>query len=190
MSDQSENQPRRIRDSLPGDATYEKTIEQMIRVDHAGEYGAVRIYEGQLAVLGDRAIAPVIKHMADQEREHLSTFEALAVKHRTRPTAMLPVWHVAGFALGAGTALLGEKAAMACTVAVEEVIDEHYSNQIARLGDYEPELAATCEKFRQEELEHRDTGLEHDAEGAPGYEALKGLVKTGSRLAIWISERV
>ena len=87
MNDQSENKPRRIRDSLPGDASFKETIEQMIRVDHAGEYGAVRIYEGQLAVLGDRAIAPVIKHMADQEREHLSTFEALAVKHRARPTA-------------------------------------------------------------------------------------------------------
>jgi 3-demethoxyubiquinol 3-hydroxylase len=181
---------RTLRDALPGDLPYNEAIEQMIRVDHAGEYGAVRIYEGQLAVLGESAVAPVIKHMAEQEREHLSTFEALAVKHRARPTAMLPIWHVAGYALGAGTALLGERAAMACTVAVEEVIDEHYSKQIAQLGKDEPELAKTCEKFRLEELEHRETGLEHDAEKAPGYEALKGLVKTGSRLAIWISERV
>ncbi len=181
---------RSLRDALPGDLPYEQAVEQMIRVDHAGEYGAVRIYEGQLAVLGDRAIGPVIKHMADQEREHLSTFEALVRQHRTRPTAMLPIWHVAGFALGAGTALLGERAAMACTVAVEEVIDEHYSKQIAKLGEDEPELVKTCEKFRLEELEHRETGLEYEAEKPPGYEALKGLVKTGSRLAIWISERV
>ncbi len=182
--------PRTLGDHLPGDLPYRQAVERMIRVDHAGEYGAVRIYEGQLAILGDRAVAPVIQHMAEQEREHLATFEKLSVKHRARPTAMLPIWHIAGYALGAGTALLGERAAMACTVAVEEVIDEHYSKQIAKLGKDEPELVATCKKFREEELEHRQTGLEHDAEKAPGYDALKGLVKTGSRLAIWISERV
>ena len=190
MPETKEPRVRTLRDALPGDLPFEKAIERMIRVDHAGEYGAVRIYEGQLAVLGERSVAPTIQHMAEQERVHLSKFEKIAASRRTRPTALLPFWHVAGFMLGAGTAMMGEKAAMACTVAVEEVIDEHYSKQIEQLGDDEPELAETFETFRQEELEHRDTGLSHDAEGAPGYEVLKGAVKTGSRLAIWLSERI
>lgn len=161
----------------------------MIRVDHAGEYGACRIYQGQLAVLGKSDKAPVIEHMAEQEKRHLETFSKLVAERRVRPTALLPLWHVAGFALGAGTALLGEKAAMACTVAVEEVIDEHYRGQIEALDGDDPELGDTCEEFRQEELEHRDTGIEHDAEQAPGYELLTGAIKRGSRLAIWLSER-
>ncbi len=174
----------------------------MIRVDHAGEYGAVRIYEGQLSVLGRSASAPVIEHMAEQERRHLETFNKLIPEHRVRPTALLPLWHVAGFALGAGTALLGEKAAMAGTVAVEEGIDEHYAGQVATLdaemearldgdgdGD-ENNLRATIEEFRLEEVEHKDAGLVHGAEEAPGYEVLSGLIKTGSRLAIWLSKRI
>lgn len=181
---------RSLRDALPGDLPYRAAVERMIRVDHAGEYGAVRIYEGQLAVLGKRDVGPVIAHMAEQEREHLATFGKLVVKYRTRPTVLLPLWHVAGFALGAGTAMLGEKAAMACTVAVEEVIDEHYGKQLDRLGEDEPELAETFKRFRQQEREHRETGLAHDAEGAPGYDVLKRLVKSGSRMAIWLSERV
>ncbi len=183
--------PRKtMEDGMPGDPNREQAIERMIRVDHAGEYGAVRIYEGQLAVLGKSAKAPVIEHMVQQEREHLGTFDKLVADYRVRPTAMLPIWHVAGFALGAGTALLGERAAMACTVAVEEVIDEHYAGQVAKLGDEDGDLRHTFEKFRLEEVEHRDTGLEHGAEKAPGYEALTGLVKAGSRFAIWLSERV
>ncbi len=188
-TDKKNRTPRRLRDALPGDLPYDKAVERMVRVDHAGEYGAVRIYEGQLAILGKRDVAPVIEHMADQEREHLATFEKLVVKHRARPTALLPIWHVAGFALGAGTALLGKKAAMACTVAVEEAIDEHYRKQIDQLGDDAPDLSGAFERFRQEELEHRDTALAHDAEKTPGYKALKGVVKNGSRLAIWLSER-
>jgi ubiquinone biosynthesis monooxygenase Coq7 len=178
---------------LPGDLSREQLIERMIRVDQAGEYGAVRMYEGQLSVLGNSEKAPVIKHMLEQEVEHLDTFSKMVAKRRVRPTALMPFWHLAGFALGAGTALMGEKAAMACTVAVEEVIDEHYAAQVEKLdhmGDDEKDLKDTCEKFRQEELEHRDTGLEHGAEQAPGYEALNALVKTGSRMAIWLSERV
>lgn len=181
---------RTMENRMPGDPNREQALERMLRVDHAGEYGAVRIYEGQLAVLGKSDKAPIIEHMVAQEREHLSTFNKLVADHRVRPTAMLPVWHLAGFALGAGTALLGERAAMACTVAVEEVIDEHYAGQIAKLGDEDSELRDTFEKFRQEEVEHRDTGLAHGAEKTPGYEALTGLVKTGSRFAIWLSERV
>lgn len=178
---------------LPGDPTREQLIERFIRVDQAGEYGAVRIYQGQLSVLGKSENAPVIRHMLEQEEAHLDTFSKMVGKRRVRPTALMPLWHLAGFALGAGTALLGEKAAMACTVAVEEVIDEHYAGQIEkleRMGGDEQELSQTCEKFRQEELEHRDTGLAHGAEQAPGYEGLSALIKTGSRLAIWLSERV
>ncbi|NQV99000.1 MAG: demethoxyubiquinone hydroxylase family protein [Rhodospirillales bacterium] len=177
---------------LPGDPNASQAVAQMLRVDHAGEYGAVRIYEGQLAVLGKSKAAPVIQHMLDQEKQHLEKFEQLVGERRARPTALLPFWHLAGFALGAGTALLGEKAAMACTVAVEEVIDEHYAEQIADLTahDEEPELRDTFEAFRQEELAHRQTGLDHGAEAAPGYAALTGAVKAGSRLAIWLSTRI
>lgn len=174
---------------LPGDLSPEERLARMIRVDHAGEYGARRIYEGQLAVLGKSACAPTLKHMHEQELHHLQTFEKLLVANRVRPTALQPVWHMAGFALGAATAMLGEKAAMACTVAVEEVIDEHYAGQQAQLGDDQAELNDTIETFRQEELEHRDIGLEHGAEETPGYELLSGAVKAGSRLAIWLSER-
>ncbi len=178
---------------LPGDPTREQLIERIIRVDQAGEYGAVRIYEGQLSVLGGSEKGPVIRDMLIQEKEHLDTFDKMVARRRVRPTALMPLWHLAGFALGAGTALLGEKAAMACTVAVEEVIDEHYADQVEKLermdGD-EKELAEICEKYRQEELEHRDTGLEHGAEQAPAYEGLTALIKSGSRMAIWLSERI
>jgi ubiquinone biosynthesis monooxygenase Coq7 len=177
---------------LPGDPSKAEMIERMVRVDHAGEFGAVRIYEGQLAVLGKSKVAPVIKHMLHQEKDHLKRFDDLVCERRVRPTALLPLWHIAGFALGAGTALMGEKAAMACTVAVEETIDEHYAEQIEALdqeGD-EKDLKATFEKFRDEELEHRDTGLEHGAEEAPAYPLLTGAVKAGSKLAIWLSTRV
>ena len=179
---------------LPGDLSATETIERMVRVDHAGEYGAVRIYQGQLSVLGKSKNAPVLKHMLEQEEHHLDTFNKMVADRRVRPTALLPIWHVAGFMLGAGTAMLGEKAAMACTVAVEEVIDEHYAAQVTRLSAdarlNEPELSETFETFRAEELEHRDTALAHDAEQAPGYEILTGAVKTASRFAIWLSERV
>jgi ubiquinone biosynthesis monooxygenase Coq7 len=177
------------RSYLPGDLNPEARLARMIRVDHAGEYGARRIYEGQLAVLGKSACAPALKHMHEQELHHLRTFENLMVQNRVRPTVLQPVWHVAGFALGAATALLGEKAAMACTVAVEEVIDEHYANQSALLEADQADLKDTIETFRQEELEHRDIGLDHGAAETPGYELLSGAVKAGSRLAIWLSER-
>lgn len=175
---------------LPGDPSREEKIARILRVDHAGEYGAVRIYEGQLAVLGNTPSAPVIRRMAEQERRHLETFNRLLPVRRVRPTALAPLWHAAGFALGAATALLGERAAMACTVAVEEVIDEHYAAQAASLGDDETPLKQTLEQFRQEELEHRDEGLAHGAVQAPGYETLTAAVKTASRLAIWLSTRV
>jgi ubiquinone biosynthesis monooxygenase Coq7 len=181
---------RKARPASPGTTTPE--IEAMIRVDHAGEYGAVRIYEGQLAVLGARgsAATEAIKHMAEQEQRHLKTFDALVNARRVRPTALEPVWRVAGFALGAATALLGEKAAMACTAAVEEVIDEHYASQVAQLGARDPELTATVEDFRAEEIAHRDAALAHGAEEAPGYRLLSAAIKAGCRVAIRLSEKI
>jgi ubiquinone biosynthesis monooxygenase Coq7 len=178
---------------LPGDPETGQRMAQMIRVDHAGEYGAVRIYAGQLAVLGRGAKGDLLRHMQAQEQEHLRTFSGLIAERRVRPTALLPIWHIAGFALGAATALLGERAAMACTVAVEEAIDEHYSAQAGELETGEtadPGLRETVEKFRAEELEHRDIGLEHGAEGAVGYRLMSAVIKAGCRAAIKVSEKV
>ena len=175
---------------LPGDLPAEALVERMVRVDHAGEYGAVRIYEGQLAVLGGTKSGEVIREMAEKEREHLAEFDRLVGERRVRPTALLPVWHVAGYALGAATAMMGDRAAMACTVAVEEVIEAHYGRQAEALGDDEAPLRETVEQFREDERAHHDTALEHEAAKAPGYEALSVAVKAGSRLAIWLSERI
>lgn len=174
----------------PGDATPDERLAEILRVDHAGEYGAVRIYEGQLAVLGDAPAGAAIRRMMEQEKEHLAAFEKLLPDNRVRPTLLAPFWHVAGFALGAGTALLGEKAAMACTAAVEEVIDEHYAAQVAELSASDPELAGTLERFRRDEVGHREEALEAGAAEAPGYELLSTAIKAGSRLAIWLSTRV
>lgn len=163
---------------------------EMIRVDHAGEYGAVRIYAGQRAVLGRGRNGALLQHMQEQERGHLALFSDLLAKRRVRPTALLPLWHVAGFALGAATAMLGERAAMACTVAVEEAIDRHYAGQEATLPEDEAELSGTIAHCRAEELEHRDIGLAHEAEQAPGYRLLSALIKGGCRIAIAASERI
>jgi ubiquinone biosynthesis monooxygenase Coq7 len=173
----------------PGDATPDERLAEILRVDHAGEYGAVRIYEGQLAVLGDAPAGAAIRRMMAQEQEHLAAFEKLLPDNRVRPTLLAPLWHVAGFALGAGTALLGEKAAMACTAAVEEVIDEHYAAQVAELSASDPALAGTLERFRRDEVGHREEALEAGAAEAPGYELLSAAIKAGSRLAIWLSTR-
>jgi ubiquinone biosynthesis monooxygenase Coq7 len=175
---------------LPGDPPRDDLIRRMIRVDQAGEYGARRIYEGQLAVLGRRQDAEPIRHMAAQEKRHLDAFDKLIGERRVRPTALHPLWHVAGYALGAATALLGREAAMACTVAVEEVIDEHYQKQAAALGADDPELKTMIEAFRAEEIEHRDIGLAEGAERAPAYDLLKSAIKSGSRMAIWLAERI
>jgi ubiquinone biosynthesis monooxygenase Coq7 len=178
----------------PGDAEPRELVERTIRVDQAGEFGAVRIYEGQLAALrwtgrANSDAGRKIAAMARAEREHNQVFHRLLVERRVRPTALQPLWSVAGFALGAATALMGDKAAMACTVAVEETIDEHYAQQAEALGDDEAELRSTIEKFRAEEIEHKDTALAAGAEQAPAYEALTGAIKAGSRLAIWLSSR-
>jgi len=176
--------------SLPGEPTRRGVIERMIRVDHAGEYGAKRIYQGQLAVLGNGPKGDVLRHMQAQEEHHLATFSRLIGERRVRPTALLPLWHLAGYVLGAATAAMGERAAMACTVAVEEAIDEHYRAQVAELGTDEPALSTTIEGFRAEELEHRDIGLANEAELTPGYKALCSLIKAGCKVAIAVSERI
>lgn len=178
---------------LPGFNATDKDLERMIRVDHAGEHGAVQIYAGQLAVLGHTPSGETIRHMQAQEQEHLVTFDRLVAENGVRPTALSPVWSVAGYALGAVTALMGEKAAMACTAAVEEVIDEHYARQTAALekdGAANAELKETIEKFRADEIQHRDTAIEHGAEQAPGYRILSETIKAGCRLAIKLSERI
>ena len=168
-------------------------LHRMIRVDQAGEFGATRIYEGQLAVMGDRGPhSAEIRHMAEQERVHREKFDALLAERGVRPTALQPFWSMAGYALGAGTALLGPEAAMACTAAVEEEIDKHYSEQLDRLAETntEPELAEMIEQFREEEREHRDAALEHGAEKAPAYPLLSGAIRLGCKIAIKVSERV
>jgi len=169
-------------------------LDRMIRVDHAGEFGADRIYAGQHAVLGGTPVGDTIQHMWDQEKVHLATFNSLIPQHRARPTLLLPFWHLAGYALGAGSALLGKEGAMACTVAVEASITEHYNDQIRQLANTDAEehreLMETITKFRDEEQEHHDIGLEHDAELAPAYQALSGIIKAGCKSAIWLSERV
>jgi len=175
---------------LPGEPAGARLTERVLRVDHAGEYGAKRIYEGQLAVLGEGPAREAVREMAEAEAEHLAWFDKELVARRVRPTALHPFWHVAGYALGAATALMGPKAAMACTVAVEEAIDEHYKSQEDALGEAEPVLKAAIERFHADELHHRDTALEHEAEKAPGYRAMKGAIKRGVKTAIWLAERV
>lgn len=165
----------------------------MIRVDQAGEYGATRIYAGQLAVMADRAPhSAEIRAMAEQERGHLAEFDALMAQRGVRPTALQPLWSVAGYALGAATALLGPEAAMACTAAVEEEIDRHYSRQLDELeseGD-DPSLASMIDRFRDDERAHRDAALAAGAERAPAYPLLSAAIRLGCRAAIRLSERI
>ena len=163
----------------------------MIRVDQAGEYGAIRIYAGQLAVMGDRhPAARAIARMASQEERHRAHFDAMLTARGVRPTALAPLWHVGGFALGAVTALIGPEAAMACTAAVETEIDKHYEDQIVALGDSDPELSATITEFQAEEVEHRETALAAGAERAPAYPLMSAAIRLGCRVAIGLSKRI
>ncbi len=194
MSDDTGSTAARL-SAQPGRARNAE-IEEMVRVDHAGEYGAVRIYAGQLAVLrnvpGKEELVARLEHMAKDEEIHLARFNEIANERGVRPTVFAPVWHIAGFALGAATALMGEKAAHACTAAVEEVIDEHYRSQVERLdqlGDQEKPLRDTIEKFRLEEIEHRDEAIASGAKEAPAYPLLSGVIKAACRIAIGISEK-
>lgn len=163
----------------------------MLRVNQAGEYGATRIYAGQLAVIGqDRPAGRVIARMAEQEQRHLQRFDTLMAERRVRPTVLQPLWKVSGFALGAVTALMSERAAMACTDAVETEIDLHYQQQLDELGDSDPELAADIADFQAEELEHRDTARQHGAADTIGYPLLTAAIRAGCRLAIGLSKRI
>ena len=166
-------------------------MARMLRVDQAGEYGATRIYAGQLAVMGDRAPhAAEIAAMATQEAQHRARFDAMIAARGVRPTALQPLWNVAGYALGAATALIGPEAAMACTAAIETEIDLHYSAQLDELGDDDPELSATIAEFREDEREHHATALAAGAERAPAYPLLSGAIRLGCRMAIRLSERI
>jgi len=212
-------QPHTIRKLLLStkvrDARRKEMIDKFLRVDHAGEFGADKIYAGQLAILGPNGTGPLpfvpkpgrevpaeetgalIQHMWDQEKEHLAAFERLIPKHRARPTVLLPLWNIAGYTLGAGTALLGREAAMACTVAVEATITDHYNDQIRQLvaikdelSEEEREILDVITKCRDEEEEHHDTGLEQEAEKAFAYPVLHGVITFGCKIAIWISEKI
>lgn len=164
---------------------------RMLRVDQAGEYGATCIYAGQMAVMGDRAPhSGEIAHMAEQEAEHRRKFDALLAQRGVRPTALQPLWGAAGYALGAATALIGPKAAMACTAAIETEIDRHYTQQLEELGDSDPELAEMIREFRDDERAHKEAALAAGAEQAPAYPLLSGAIRLGCRLAIRVAERV
>lgn len=173
----------------PGDARPD--IDSMIRVDQAGEYGATRIYSGQLAVLGSRhPAARLIARMQSQEERHLRHFDDMVVDRGVRPTLLQPFWNVAGHALGAATAFMGPSAAMACTAAVETEIDKHYEDQVRSLGADDPDLAGTIREFQAEELEHRETAIAAGAEDTFGYPVLSSLIRAGCRVAIALSKRI
>lgn len=175
--------------TLPGDFMLRSKNAAALRVDHAGEYGATRIYAGQLAVLKHDAAAHEIKHMAAQEAVHLAAFNTILPEHGVRPTALLPLWHVGGWLMGAVSAAFGARAAMACTVAVEEVITEHYNEQLAN-GSVSPNLHSTIAKFRDEEMEHHAIGLANEAEASAVYGPLSAAIRSICRAAIWVSARV
>jgi len=178
----------------PGVGALSARLAEILRVDHAGELGAVHIYRGQRAVLGaakgHERIAGQLEEMEGHEAVHLARFDQLLNEHQVRPTVMTPLWRAAAFTLGASTALLGEKAAHACTEAVENVIEQHYAGQIAELEGRDPELAAELSKFRDEELAHRDQALEEGARDAPGYPILSAVIRAGCKAAIKISEKL
>ena len=185
------NKSKKIKHKKKDSAVEKQLIDEIIRVDHAGEYGATKIYAGQLAIFGNNSkIGKTIKHMADQEKKHIDTFNKLIIERRVRPTALMPLWNLTGFVLGATTALLGKKAAMACTVAVEDVIGKHYQKQAKQLGTKEPMLKKILLEFRDDELEHHDIGLENDAEKTTGYNILTKIIKTGCKTAIEISKKI
>ncbi|MDI1327857.1 MAG: demethoxyubiquinone hydroxylase family protein [Brevundimonas sp.] len=185
---------RRIPLARPGRGASRRRRAEILRVDHAGEYAAVHIYRAQKAVFegraGKAALAGDLGDMRDQEAVHLARFDALLNAERVRPTLMTPVWRLAAMALGASTALMGDKAAHACTEAVESVIEEHYADQIAELRDRDPALAAELSVFRDEELVHHAHAVDHGAREAPGYGLLNAVIKAGCRVAIKISEKV
>lgn len=177
--------PRPGKRSTPADRA------SMVRVDQAGEFGAVRIYGGQLAVIGDRhPYGRLIAGMAAQEERHRAAFDAMIARRGVRPTLLAPIWNVAGFALGAVTAAMGPRAAMACTAAIETEIDKHYAEQLEQLGADDPELSTAITDFQAEEVEHREAAIAHGAEQAPAYPLLSGAIRLGCRAAIALSKRI
>ena len=174
--------------------TNQKTLEEIIRVDHAGERGAIKIYEGQLLALKtikqDNDLKDKIEEMKEQEKEHLEYFEKEIQKRKIKPTYLLPLWDVMGVALGFGTIILGKKAAMLCTASVEEVIEDHYQNQLKKLGNDEMDLKAKIEKFQREEANHKNIAYESGATNKGLYSIMDKVIKTGSRIAITISEKI
>ena len=174
--------------------TDKKTLEEIIRVDHAGERGAIKIYEGQLLALKtikqDNALKDKIEEMKEQEKEHLEYFEKEIQKRKIKPTYLLPLWDLMGVGLGFGTALLGKKAAMLCTASVEEVIEDHYQNQLKRLGKDEKDLKAKIEKFRGDEIKHKNIAYKSGATNKGIYSIMDKVIRTGSRIAITISEKI
>ena len=170
--------------------TSRRDIERFLRVDHAGERAAQQIYKGQLAVLANHEMADEIRQMMDQEVEHLETFDSLLNERKVRPSLLDPLWGAAGFTLGVVTAAMGPKAAMACTIAVEEVIGEHYQKQADILGEDERDLQTIVERFRDDELEHRDIAVDHDGREARYYKLLRGVIQRGCRSAIKIAEKI
>ena len=174
--------------------TNQKTLEEIIRVDHAGERGAIKIYEGQLLALKtikqDNDLKDKIEEMKEQEKEHLEYFEKEIQKRKIKPTYLLPLWDVMGVALGFGTALLGKKAAMLCTASVEEVIEDHYQNQLKKLGNDEMDLKTKIEKFKEDEVDHKNMAYESGATNKGLYSIMDKVIRTGSRIAITISEKI
>ncbi|KAI9496874.1 ubiquinone biosynthesis protein COQ7-domain-containing protein [Zychaea mexicana] len=192
---QQQQQPKQQQQPLTDNERH--ILDPMLRVDQSGEVGAYYIYMGQIAVLGrDKKLRPILQEMWDQEKNHLETFDRLVGDMRIRPSLLRPLWEVAGFAVGAGTALMGKEAAMACTEAVETVIGNHYDDQLrdlVKLTDQNPELkdlGKTIAQFRDEELEHHDIAVAHDAQEAPFHSALKAVIMQGCKTAIWVAERV
>ena len=174
--------------------TNQKTLEEIIRVDHAGERGAIKIYEGQLLALKtikqDNNLKDKIEEMKEQEKEHLEYFEKEIQKRKIKPTYLLPLWDVMGVALGFGTALLGKKTAMLCTASVEEVIEDHYENQLKKLGNDEMDLKNKIEKFKGDEVDHKNMAYESGATNKGLYSIMDKVIRTGSRIAITISEKI
>ena len=174
--------------------TNKKILEEIIRVDHAGERGAIKIYEGQLLALKtikqDNDLKDKIEEMKEQEKKHLEYFEKEIQKRKIKPTSLLPLWDLMGVTLGFGTALLGKKAAMLCTASVEEVIEDHYQNQLQKLGDDEKDLKAKIEKFKEDEIKHKNIAYESGATNKGLYSVMDKIIKTGSRIAITISEKI
>jgi len=174
--------------------TDKKTLEEIIRVDHAGERGAIKIYEGQLLALNtikqDERLKTIIEEMKEQEKEHLEYFEKEIEKRKIKPTYFLPLWDLMGVSLGFGTALLGKKAAMLCTASVEEVIEDHYENQLKKIGQDEKDLKTKIEKFKGDETEHKNTAYETGASKTGLYSIMDKVIKTGSKIAITISKKI